>query len=1124
MTTPFETLSLLTENRNFAGYAVRAVYTDHRGKPLGARFIHDCGMPVDLLYFNSLPQLSVCFQTLPETDMGEAHALEHIVLGKGRKGKYLSVLFDMCLAENTAATYPELTNYQFSCAGGTEAFWRLAAAFFDALLEPDFSDEEVRGEVYSPGAVLDRNGGCALEEKGTVYNEMLSASEKPMTVLWRKLAKTAYGAGHPLARESGGDPAEMRKLTPERIRAFHRDNYRFNSRASLVAAMPYDISPQEFLEKLSGIISRAPSCSAAPEKPFPDFQSAPEPELWLGRYPSADENAPQDAVFAWKPRRRVSYRKAAELSLFLDVLAGGETSYLYRDLVDSSARKYDSGAVATGYFLDDEPSNLPGIFVSGIPAANVGGAALEALRGVITARIAALRSAKGAELEEMRGKAVSLLSSRRRSMLKFLDNPPRFGDRHGGIAWHKHAQALETEGGFLRPVAQLETLASIEAEVRADAGFWGRVAEEAGLLRQPYACAVKPDGKLLLERSADKKARLAAALRELELKHSAKGAAALALQYAEGEAAARRLERELAPAQPPAFIENPPLTLDDKMETRQTVIPCGVKAAVSSAGETPFTDITLFFDLNALGRDELIYAPALAGALSGTGVKTPSGEILDYSAMIERWRAEIFSLGAFTASNPHTGRLELCLNASAASAEEIPAAAEWLENCLLRNLLSSETAGRLKDIAEEGIQDIRNMMSRPEEYWMRDVAGAFFHAADARWMSVYSPFTELFHLERLRLMLENPPEKEKLIACLAGLSDGAKPESALVEIGALSPWLAQSLSWNIEHFPAQTGRADLGELARAYAAALAAGPQAAVGGMKRALSGILRRGGARAAVTGSPENAEKALALLDALLARLPEGAGRAAPARGENSILARVSPRTQGLKRLVHGALINRSGSGGAAVLRADGPSYSDTGGTALWDFLAVKFLSGGGPHALFMKTWDAGLAYSNGINANPATGKINYYAERCPDLVRTLAFVSSAAAQAKSSEKYHADYALSNSFSDYRGGDTTSARGYAAASDMADGITPAVVRRFKSALLAAAKKPDAPEKMNARLLEAAGRVMIVQGKPLSAIAGAQSFVCAPPELAERYALWLAEQGETEPVARLYPRDFWIF
>jgi hypothetical protein len=225
---------------------------------------------------------------------------------------------------------------------------------------------------------------------------------------------------------------------------------------------------------MSEIIARAPAAAAQVEASFPEFNPAPDAETWIGRYPSSDENAPQDAVFFWRPRLHVPYRKAAELSLFLEVLAGGETSYLHRDLIDSASQKYDSGAACTGFFLDDEPSNLPGIFISGIPAANMNAAALEKLRGAIMERIAALCSAQGALLEESRAKAVSLLSSRRRSMLKFIDNPPRFGDRHGGIGWHKHAQALEAEGGFIRPVAQLETIAAILTEAESGSGFWRR--------------------------------------------------------------------------------------------------------------------------------------------------------------------------------------------------------------------------------------------------------------------------------------------------------------------------------------------------------------------------------------------------------------------------------------------------------------------------------------------------------------------------------------------------------------------------------------------------------------------------------------------------------------------------
>ena len=1119
MITAFETLSSLTENSAVTGYKVRAIYTNHLDKPMGARFEHASGLLLDLLYFNSLPQVSVCFKTPPCGDGGEPHALEHIVLGKGKKGKSLSLLFDMCLAENTAATYPDVTNYQFSCAGGTDAFWRLFGPFAGALFSPDFSDGEVRGEVYRMDAVADGNGSVALEEKGTVYNEMVSAAEKPGYTVWRKLAKFAFGEKHPLACESGGDPTAMRSLSPADIRAFHARHYRLGPSVSLVAAMPPQVGVEEFLAKLSGVLDAAQSGkAAAPAVALPPFEPVKTPEIWIGSYPAGEGDIPQDAFFGWAPRQQLGCAEAIELSIFLELLAGGETSYLYRDLVDSDTCKVDCGASAIGCFLDDAPSNLPAVYVAGLPASKVTPEALAAMRDVIMRRIG--RMAGGEDLADMRDKALSIISSRRRSMLKFIDSPPRFGDRNGGLAWHKHLESLASTGGFVRQVAQPDIIDALEKRVRSGENIWRGVAESCNISSLPYACSIKPDAGRLLEKVAAKKARLAAGLLEMEKYYGEKGDAALRRRYADSAEIERNLTEELSSIEKPPFVSNPPLTLDEGISVTPSTLACGRPALAASAGDTPFTDLTLFFDLRALSPDEFIYAPLLPSALTGLGISTAAGENLDYAQMIERWRAEIFSLASFISSNTTTGRLELAVNASSSASGEIKSAGGWLENCLLRPALVEQNAGRLRDIADEGIQEIRNMMSRSEEYWVRDVATGFFHSTDALFMSLHSPFTELFHMERLHAMLEPCERAEEILPLLQKLRS-SKDGNAKVA-GELPPWLQESLGWHSQHFPENFKKENNDELLAAYEAALKAGPEKTVAAIKSALAKLLVRANARVAATGSPDNCRMALAEADALLAKLPAGVKACSTRFAQDVVATRAAQRNPGLASITHGALSNTGGTSGTILSRASGTAFADTDEESLWRFLSLKYLSGGGPHALFMKTWDAGLAYSNGVNASPASGKFSYYAERSPDLVRTLAFVASACAAAKASTRFDVDYALANCFVDYRGGDTTSARGHAAAADTVDGISPELVSRFKSSLLRLGARTDAGKKINALLGEAAGRVLPMNGKALSAL-GTKTLVVAPEAQSTRYGGWLAEQGETAPLIALYPRDFWV-
>src|SRR5256885_1049885 len=76
-----------------------------------------------------------------------------------------------------------------------------------------------------------------LEEKGTVYNEMVRAYEGGDTLVYRRAWQLVYGAQHPLALDSGGYPEAIRTMTPEDIRRFHDATYHL-ANMGMVGAFP----------------------------------------------------------------------------------------------------------------------------------------------------------------------------------------------------------------------------------------------------------------------------------------------------------------------------------------------------------------------------------------------------------------------------------------------------------------------------------------------------------------------------------------------------------------------------------------------------------------------------------------------------------------------------------------------------------------------------------------------------------------------------------------------------------------------------------------------------------------------------------------------------------------------
>ena len=105
------------------------------------------------------------------------------------------------------------------------------------------------------------------------------------------------------------------------------------------------------------------------------------------------------------------------------------------------------------------------------------------------------------------------------------------------------------------------------------------------------------------------------------------------------------------------------------------------------------------------------------------------------------------------------------------------------------------------------------------------------------------------------------------------------------------------------------------------------------------------------------------------------------APAKYASARLveSRVQERLGDKDRPVFVGLVNPNTQGGVFLNSAPAATYADADNReALLDFLASRLYGGGGAHGIFIKTWGAGLAYSNGLGGSPAQGRISYYAER--------------------------------------------------------------------------------------------------------------------------------------------------
>jgi hypothetical protein len=213
----------------------------------------------------------------------------------------------------------------------------------------------------------------------------------------------------------------------------------------------------------------------------------------------------------------------------------------------------------------------------------------------------------------------------------------------------------------------------------------------------------------------------------------------------------------------------------------------------------------------------------------------------------------------------------------------------------------------------------------------------------------------------------------------------------------------------------------------------------------------------------------------------------------------------------------------GGVVLNSAPAVTYADTSRDALTGFLASKLYSGGGAHSVFSKTIAAGLAYSNGINASPTSGRLTYYAERTPEIPQTVSFVISELKKSPHDTSL-VDYALGGAFREVRSSAPFERRAAAMADDLADRMPPSDVRRFREKLLELRRTtPGLGAALYGKMDSVYAQILpgYVAGAPK--VPGAVYFVIGNDKQLSAYEKYLTSAVAPDArLARIYPRDFW--
>ncbi len=1146
----------LKPNQVMSSFQVEAVYENETGRAIGARFRHDrTGFVLDVLSVQSIPQGFMWVNSAPLSDQGEPHTLEHLLLGKGNRGRYVASLEDMSLGRSSAYTEQRRTCYHFSTEAGKDIFFKLFEAKLEAMISPDFSDEEIRREVCNMGIVENPDGTLGLEEKGTVYNEMVSSFERPWGNLYRALGQMLYGREHPLALSSGGFPAAIRTMTPEDLRHFHATTHHLNNMGA-VLAVGDEIPLRESLETMSGILARVEPDGKVGEDPaslwtrLPAPQPAPAGGIARTHFPHQNPNEPGLMVFAWPAVRNLSAEDDYMMGVFLDVLASGETSNLYRKFIDSQTRVMDIGASSVFAFVDDEPGQPVYIGFGSVNPSSCTEESLREVRSLLRDEIRSVAElADGSEeLRKFNERVLNHVTQDRRAWRRFLNSPPRFGYRGTGSAWLDRLQSLHRKGGFRRNLAGVDELAAVERAARGDVNVWKTRVAAWKLLDEPYAGATTADPEMIASEEAARVQRIRDYVDGLKAEFGvAQDAEAVALYRDRYNAGTEVIEAKAAGITMPGFVDNPPLSLDGQLKFATTRLKGGVPLVASTFDNMTGGTAGLAFNMNVVPASQEVYIAALPMLIRSIGV-VEDGTAVPYDTFEESLRREILSLDVYYDVNYKTERVDLVLRGSGSDRPETLRALHWMNGVLLRSNLGADNLPRIRDAVDQALKSSRNRMRGSEESWVNTPANAFWKQHNPILLNAHCFLTQTHALHRLRWMLKETTDaapfrafldravlaagsgRTAFTAALTAVIDGTPgdlldPASVDAATAELCVAAATDLRQSLSEIPDASLTGDVTYLCGRMHADLLRNPKDVLADIRALLSTIGRRDNARAFLVSSGEDREAVVPGIEAIL----DGLGTAPSVRrtigNRPLITSSVNARGQATDGPVFVALVNENTRSGVHIHTTDCATYGTTDRDALLRFVSARLYGGGGAHSMFMKTWGAGLAYSNGLRSNEANGRILYYAERCPDLAQTLQFVVNELRNAPFDESL-ADYAVAQAFSGNRSGDRYELRGEAMASDLADGVTPAVVESFRKGILELRGDPGLYRKIHDLMPAVYGEVLPgygVSAAEATRRGNAIYFVIGPDK---QVTSWENHLKTVEPDARLvrmYPRDYWL-
>ena len=194
----------------------------------------------------------VGFRTLPSSNNGVAHIMEHSVLSGSEKypakDPFLHLLQGSLSTFLNAMTYNDRTLFPVASRNKKD-FKNLMSVYLDAVFHPKCITDDgwwilkQEGWRYELADGIDYDSDKetgVLEIKGVVHSEMKGVYSNPEAVISRQTDRLLY-PDNPYHYDSGGDPTEISSLTFDEFKDFYHRHYHPTNSKMFVSGTAEDV-------------------------------------------------------------------------------------------------------------------------------------------------------------------------------------------------------------------------------------------------------------------------------------------------------------------------------------------------------------------------------------------------------------------------------------------------------------------------------------------------------------------------------------------------------------------------------------------------------------------------------------------------------------------------------------------------------------------------------------------------------------------------------------------------------------------------------------------------------------------------------------------------------------------